>query len=87
MTRDSADRVLRNAEATLGKLRGGRAVVLERKGREAAVLLSARRFRKMLEDLEDYQDATEAERGILTAEACGEKPIPHEQVKRELGLE
>ena len=65
MTRESADRVLRDADATLGKLRRGRAVVLERKGRERAVLLSARRFRRILEDLEDQLDANDAERAIL----------------------
>jgi PHD/YefM family antitoxin component YafN of YafNO toxin-antitoxin module len=87
MTRESADRVLRDADATLGKLRRGRAVVLERKGRERAVLLSARRFRRILEDLEDQLDANDAERAILEAEARGEKPIPLEQIKRELGME
>ncbi|MBI5488665.1 MAG: hypothetical protein HY905_15130 [Deltaproteobacteria bacterium] len=86
MTRESADRVLRDAEGTLGKLRGGRTVWLERKGRERAVLLSARSFRRILEDLDDYLDAVAAEKAVAAARKRGERPIPIEEVKRRLGL-
>ena len=87
MTRESADRVLRDADGTLGKLRGGHPMVLERKGRERAVLMSARRFRSLLERLEDLEDAAEADRVLADVKAGRERTYSWEEVKRELGLE
>ncbi len=87
MTRENADRVLRDADATLGKLRGGRPMVLERKGRERAVIMSARRFRAMVERIEDLEDAADADRVLADVRAGRERTYSWEEIKRELGLE
>lgn len=71
----------------LREVRRGRPAYIRRKGRNAYVLLSARRYRSLLERLEDLEDAADADRAICEFEASGEKPIPWEQVKRELGSE
>ncbi len=70
----------------LKRLARGRPVFIRRKGRNAYVLLSAARYRRMLERLEDLEDAADADRAIREFEVSGEKPVPWEQVKRELGL-
>lgn len=40
----------------------------------------------MREDLEDRFDGEEADKALAEMKAKGEKPIPWEDVKRELGL-
>jgi PHD/YefM family antitoxin component YafN of YafNO toxin-antitoxin module len=73
-------------EAAKATARRGRPAFVREKGRRAFVLLTARRFRSLLERLEDLEDAADADRAIREFEASGEKAIPWEQVKRELGL-
>lgn len=51
--------------------------------RIAALLATAAELR---EDLEDRFDGEEADKAIAEMKAKGEKPIPWEDVKRELGL-
>ena len=67
--------------------RRGRPVFIRQKGRNAYVLLTARGYRRLLARLEDLADLADAERALREFEATGEKAIPWEQAKRELGLE
>lgn len=63
----------------------GERIVLHRRGKEAAALVPVEDLR-LLEELEDRIDAQEAKTVLAEMEAKGEKPIPYEQVRRELGL-
>jgi len=57
-------------------------IILERRGRKVAAIISMEDL-TLLEKLEDYIDIQEAER--LLADPM-EKPIPYEQVRKELGF-
>ena len=65
---------------------GKERIVLERRGKDVAVLVSVddlKLFEKLLEELEDRLDVEEAERRLREEEGAA---IPYEQVRRELGL-
>ena len=87
MTRASTTEECADLESAKATARKGRPAFIREKGRRAFVLLTARRFRSLLERLEDLEDAADADRAIREFDANGEKAIPWEQVKRELGLE
>ncbi|MBI5487436.1 MAG: hypothetical protein HY905_08900 [Deltaproteobacteria bacterium] len=87
MTRAAASEECADLETAKAAARKGRPAFIREKGRRAFVLLTARRFRSLLERLEDLEDAADADRAIRDFEASGEKAIPWEQVRRELGLE
>jgi antitoxin Phd len=57
-------------------------IILDRRGKEVAAIISIEDL-KLLEKIEDYIDIHEAER--LLADPM-EKPIPYEQVRKELGF-
>jgi antitoxin Phd len=57
------------------------AVILERNGRPAAVLVSPERYSELMDALEELEDAA----AVDAALAEGGEPIPWEQVMRDLG--
>lgn len=59
-----------------------RAVTLTRRGKPLAVIMSAEDYMRMIEELEDAEDA----RLVDAARAEGGPTIPIEEIKRELGL-
>jgi antitoxin Phd len=59
------------------------AVFIERRGRRAAVVVSPERYERMLEALEDAEDAAAFDEAIAEE---GEN-IPWDQVKKDLGWE
>lgn len=63
----------------------GERIVLERRGKPVAVLISVEDL-ELLERLEDQADYDEAIRVEREARAAGEVPIPLADVKRRLGL-
>ena len=64
----------------------GDRVILERRGKPVAALVSVEDL-ELLETLEDREDVRAARKvGCGRWERTGEKPIPWEQVKEELGL-
>lgn len=64
---------------------GGDRVLVERHGKPLAAIVSAEDL-ELLEKLEDQLDLLDALNALEEAEAKGEKPIPWEDVKRELKL-
>ena len=64
---------------------GGERVVLHRRGKNVAALVSIHHL-DLLEALEDRLDVAEAKQALEEMDASGESPIPWEQVKRELEL-
>lgn len=63
----------------------GERIVLERRGKPVAVLISVEDL-ELLERLEDMADYREAIRIELDARANGETPISLDEAKRRLGL-
>jgi prevent-host-death family protein len=63
----------------------GERVVLERRGKGVAALVSMQDLAR-LEELEDQADAKAARRALAEMKRKKQKPIPWEQVKTELGL-
>lgn len=61
---------------------GKERIVLERRGKKIAAIVSIEDL-ELLEKIEDYIDIHEVDR--LLADP-GEKPLPYEQVRKELGL-
>jgi antitoxin Phd len=57
------------------------AVILERNGHPAAVLVSPERYNELMDALEELEDAA----AVDAALAEGGEPIPWEQVMRDLG--
>jgi hypothetical protein len=55
--------------------------------RHSSNAATARGYRRLLARLEDLADLADAERALREFEASGEKAIPWEQARRELGLE
>jgi prevent-host-death family protein len=86
MSRATTTELLRDLEQAVATVRRGRPVFIRRRGREAYVLMSARRYRRLMEELDDYLDAVAAEKAVAAARKRGEVPIPIEEVKRRLGL-
>ena len=90
MTRITASQARDHFGATLDRVADKKdRIILQRRGKDVAVILSVedlRHLEDLLEELEDCIDAAEAEKILAEMEAKGEKPIPYEQVRRELGL-
>jgi PHD/YefM family antitoxin component YafN of YafNO toxin-antitoxin module len=86
MARTTTTEEGRDVADAMKAVRRGRPVYIRRQGRKAYVLLSVRRFHRMLERLEDLEDAADADRAIREFEASGARAIPWERIKRELGL-
>lgn len=63
----------------------GERVVLERRGKGVAALVSMKDL-ALLEKLEDEADARAARKALADMKRKKQKPIPWEQVKAELGL-
>ena len=63
----------------------GERVVLERRGKNVAALVSMEDL-ALLEKLEDAADARAARRALAEMKRKKQKPIPWEQVKAELGV-
>ncbi len=64
---------------------GGQRIVLTKNSRRAAAIVSAEDL-DLLESLEDAIDVREARKALRRMKERGEKPIPWDQVKKELGL-
>jgi PHD/YefM family antitoxin component YafN of YafNO toxin-antitoxin module len=86
MARTTTTEEGRDVADAMKAVRRGRPVYIRRQGRKAYVLLSVRRFHRMLERLEDLEDAADADRPRREFEASGARAIPWERIKRELGL-
>jgi len=90
MTRIAVGKAREHFGDTLDRVTSkGDRVILQRRGKDVAVLVSIeemRRLEEILEELQDQLDAAEAVRIIAEMEAKGEKPIPYEKIRKELGL-
>lgn len=77
----------RNAFArTLGRVaRTGEPIVLIRRGKRVAAIVSVEDLDR-LAAMEDAADIADADAAVAEMKRTGEKPIPWEQVKRDLGL-
>ena len=64
---------------------GKERIILTRRGKPIAAVVPIEDV-QLLEDIEDRIDLEEVERVLAEAEAKGEKPIPWERAKRQLGL-
>jgi prevent-host-death family protein len=64
---------------------GKERVVLTRRGKDVVAVVPIEDV-KLLEEMEDRIDNEAADEAIAEAKAKGEKPIPWEKVKRDLGL-
>ncbi|MFV1969258.1 MAG: type II toxin-antitoxin system Phd/YefM family antitoxin [Pirellulaceae bacterium] len=64
---------------------GGERVILERRGKPTAAIVSLEDL-ALLEAVEDGEDVKAAKRVLADMKRKGEKPIPWKQVKKELGL-
>jgi prevent-host-death family protein len=63
----------------------GERIVLERRGKGVAALVSMDDL-EFLEELEDRLDLEAARKALAEMKRTGEKPIPWQKVKKELGL-
>ena len=61
-------------------------VWLSRRGQRVAVLVDADEFDRLIERVEDLDDAEAAEQSRREMEETGALPIPWDEVKAELGL-
>lgn len=69
---------------------GGERVVLTRRGKELAALISIEDLRlleRLIEEVEDRIDVEEARKALAEMEATGEEPIPAEELWKRLGLQ
>lgn len=64
---------------------GGERVVLERRGKPTAAIVSLEDL-ALLEALEDREDVRLAKRALADMRRKGEKPVPWEEVKKQLGM-
>ena len=64
---------------------GGERLILTRKGKGTVAMVSLEDL-ALIEKLEDEIDVREARKALAEMKRTGEKPIPWEQVKAELGL-
>lgn len=86
MVRLPASKLREELAETLDRLAsGGERIILERQGKDVAVLISMDDL-ALLERIEDSLDDAEAERALSEANAAGETPVDWEKVKRDLGL-
>ena len=86
--RVSVDEARRNFTALLERVATGRVrVVIERAGKIVGFLGTSRDLAVVVEEEEDREDAAAAEEALAEMERTGEKPIPYERVRRELGLD
>lgn len=86
MERMSAAEVRKELSETLNRVAyGGDRVVIQRRGRDVAALISLEDL-EFLERIEDQLDIKAARAAIEEARAAGEATIPWEDVKKELGL-
>ena len=91
MTRATATEECADLESAKAAARKGRpALIREKRGTDAFVLVTARRFRRMAARLaeleEEERDALEAARVLRRVHAGKERTYSTEEVKRELGL-
>lgn len=61
-------------------------ISLSRRGRRVAVLVDADEFDRLIERVEDLDDAEAAQSARDELEATNELPVPWDEVKAELGL-
>jgi len=64
---------------------GNERVILERRGKPTAAIVSLDDL-ALIEALEDREDVKAAKRALADMHRKGEKPIPWEDVKKQLGL-
>ena len=63
----------------------GERVVLERRGKPAAAIVSLEDL-ALIEAIEDGEDVKAARKALAEMKRKGEKPIPFAEVKKQLGL-
>ena len=73
------------ADALNRVIYAGERVVLERRGKPAAAIVSLEDL-ALLAAVEDGEDVKAAKRAIAEMKRKGEKPIPFSEVKKQLGL-
>ena len=87
MTRMAASKARQDFSETLNQVAyKGKRIVLHRRGKDVAALVPVEDL-ALIEKIEDRIDLEEAEKILAEMENKGEKPIPWEQVKKNLGLE
>lgn len=86
MTRLTASQARDDFSDTLNRVayRGER-IVLRRRGKDLAAIVPLEDL-ALIERLEDEIDVREARKALAEMKRKGEKPIPYEKVRRELGL-
>jgi len=62
-----------------------RIVLQDARGKEIAVIVPVDDM-ALIREMEDHIDTEAADKSLAEMKAKGEKPIPYEQVRRELGL-
>jgi prevent-host-death family protein len=86
MTRKAASDIRKDFFGALDRVAKKRGrIVLQKRGKDVAALVSMNDL-ALLEELEDRLDLLDALQAEAEAAAKGEKPIPWEKVKAELGL-
>lgn len=73
------------ADALNRVIYAGERVVLERRGKPAAAIVSLEDL-ALLEAVEDGEDVKSAKRALAEMKRKGETPIPFAEVKKQLGL-
>ena len=90
MTRIKAGQARDHFGATLRRIETkGDRIIVQRRGKDVAAMISIDELRRMdslLEELQDRLDAKEAEKILAEMTAKGEKPVPYERIRKELGL-
>ena len=87
MTRMAASKARQDFSETLNQVAyKGKRILLHRRGKDVAALVPVEDL-ALIEKIEDRIDLEEAEKILADLEEKGEKPIPWEQVKKNLGLE
>ena len=76
----------REKMAEVIELAGTEAVILERHGKPAAVVISYERYDELMDALETLEDLAAIDEYRAEQEANPEPPIPLEELARELGL-
>ena len=86
MARLAASKVREDFSDTLNRVAFGRErVVLHRRGKEVAAVVPIEDL-KLLEAIEDRIDLEDAREALADMKKKGQKPIPWEKVKADLGL-
>jgi PHD/YefM family antitoxin component YafN of YafNO toxin-antitoxin module len=86
MTRDPVTRLRDNMAEALNRVAyAGERVVLERRGKGVAAMVSMDDL-ALLEALENRADVKAARRALAEMKRTGQKPIPWGKVQQELGL-